>query len=358
MIPELLAGLSARSVPSTIRDRRSSKLARRTAGVVVALGLLLCTGSAAASTDVYHVWCGDWDANPFNPPATVVGGINTVPLKDGAIATLQWGNYLGHEYVWAKLVNAPVGDHLALWWEDNQNHARYQCGDSHGYDDATVWSNTSETWTGGVPITPPRSGDAVAVHEGYFVWNNQGQNEYPSPQFSLKPWPNPSPSPSPSPSPNPPPPGPSGPPSSGPPTVAPPPPGLGCKPAVDPARLTLFRAPGKLHNGHRVHLWGRPPGLSVPAGIVVLLRALENPHRHTWITFGAAITNQCGRFSYWYRFTRTTTRCLPGLASPPGCRVRYYSLRALVPFQAGYVLGPVFSRPVVVGVIGARNLAR
>jgi hypothetical protein len=308
---------------STGRRARYGTRARRLLGfgasaAVLACGLAFGGPRAEASPAVYHVWCGDWDANPAN--ATTLGSISTVPLKDGAVAEIEWGAYDGHEYAWAQLVDAPVGDHIALYWVDNQNNATYQCGDSHGYNDATVWQGTHETWTAGVPLTAPRAGDAVASAEGYFVWNGSGNQEYQSPKFTIKPTripPPPSPPPPPAPSPSPPP--------------------TSHKPPV--VRLLLHRSPASLVNGQTVRLFGRLRGLPSPAGVIVQLQALvTRPKRH-WMTFGIATASSDGRFSYTYRFTRTT-------------RIQVYRLRARIPSQLGFPYRAAASRPEPVRVTG------
>jgi len=294
---------------------------------MLAIALQLGVGSAAASPEIYHVCCGDWDANPAN--ATTLGAINTVPLKDGAVAEIVWGTYGGHEYTWAKLIDAPVGDTIALYWEDNQNHATYQCGDSHGYDNATVWQGTNQTWTAGVPLTAPRSGDATAIAEGYYVWNSGGQQEYQSPRFTITPSQAPTPTPPPVPTPAPTPA----------PVPVPPIPAPTRHPSPSPRTHLLFaRSRQSLYNGQSVRLFGRIGG-SGRAGLLVELEALvTTPSRH-WLTFAVTRTSTGGRFSYRYRFTATTG-------------IQIYRLRARLPAQLGFPHRAVVSTPVRVRVVG------
>jgi hypothetical protein len=84
---------------------------------------------------------------------------------------------------------------------------------------------------------------------------------------------------------------------------------------------SLRLAPAVLHDGQRVHLWGRLPGPR-PRRRVVVLQA-SSPGSRRWITFRRATTNSAGQFQSSYRFTSTTRRTR-------------YRFRALVPRQDGY----------------------
>ncbi len=128
--------------------------------------------------------------------------------------------------------------------------------------------------------------------------------------------------------------------STSPPPAPPPPPPAAAPPSRAPtrrARLSLHRSRGFLRNGQKVRLRGRVTVASVSPGVVVELQAWVG--RHHWLTFGIAKTGAGGRFSYAYRFTRTTG-------------VQVYLLRARLPNQAGYSARPAASRPVSVTVVG------
>ena len=121
-------------------------------------------------------------------------------------------------------------------------------------------------------------------------------------------------------------------------TPPPPPPNPPPTPAPMPrARLSLHRSRGFLHNGQVVRLRGNVAVAPVPPGIVVELQAWEG--RHRWLTFGVALTRDGGKFSYAYRFTRTTG-------------VQVYLLRARLPTQDGYSARTVASHPVHITVVG------
>jgi hypothetical protein len=98
---------------------------------------------------------------------------------------------------------------------------------------------------------------------------------------------------------------------------------------------SLQVSPGKLENGHRVHLWGEVPGPN-GAGRVVVLQA-NVPGSKRWITFRKATTGPKGGFRSGYRFTSTTQTTI-------------YRFRALVPVQAGYPWVQGHSKPVRVRV--------
>ncbi len=284
----------------------------------VAGALALATAANAGSTSftVYHGWCGDWDANPVN--ASVIGQSQT-PMLDGSIAHLVWGTQNGNIYVWARLTQGAEGQHIALAWKDDQNAALYQCGDSHGYSTATVWSGTSVTWTAGVPLTPPHARDATASCVGLLVWRSNGAIEYRATKC-ITPWIGGGQSP-PRPSPAPTPPAPSPPASHGSPHAA--------------IRVSLHGSRHSLENGQVLGLRGHVLGVSV--GTLVELQARVGPRQ--WITFGVAVTRAGGRFSYAYRFTRTT-----------GSQI--YWLRARLPRESGHSSPPKLSRAIHVRVSG------
>jgi hypothetical protein len=339
------------------RSRRAARL-----GVIaawLALGLQLGLPNAHATPAMHPVWCGDWDANPgkVDPTnaannTTVLRTMRVVPLQDNAIAEIQQGMYQGHQYAWAQLVNAPSRDHITLYWLArfaNQNRAWYQCGDSHGYDDATVWPGSHSTWTAGVPLTPPQSGDAVAIQASYAVWTSSGQEEYKSPNFPVTPWTPPPQSPPPPP----------------PPPTSPPPPPSGSNPPPDTSAHLLLRCSYKLHrfrwvqcsrtlhhrplhNLQSIRLCGSIAGATVPPGLVVALQAIGPGLRHWrtfWVGTTRAATGACpngqvpDQFSDLYTFSATT-----------GMTV--YSLRALIPAQLGLPATSIVSRHVHVRVAG------
>ena len=96
--------------------------------LLVAMGAaLVLSGTASAAADsfaVYPVWCGHWDPNPGSAPALETD----TSMPDNSVADITWGTIGGQTYVWARLTNAPTDDRIALAWEDNLNHAMYQCG--------------------------------------------------------------------------------------------------------------------------------------------------------------------------------------------------------------------------------------
>lgn len=303
-------------------------LSKASLAALAAIGVaVIQAGPASAATDpfmVYPVWCGHWDPNPIT--ASVVGETHT-PMLDGSVGDIVWGTSGGSVYVWARLTNAPAGDRIALAWKDDRNATVYQCGDSHAYSTATVWSGTATTWTAGVPLTPPSAGDGPAQCVGLLVWRSNGALEYRAPQC-LTPWiagttgapPTPAPPPTPGPAPAP----------------APATPTAG-QPGPMSIRLSLHGSRHSLRNGQVLRLRGRLLGTAVPVGLLVELQARVG--RRHWITFAVAIAGPGGRFTYAYRFTRTTGR-------------QTYWLRARLPTERAYSSSPATSRAIRVHVTG------
>lgn len=115
---------------------------------------LFPTAKAHASSNIYSTWCQSWDPNPANTSnKQIVPGTGKTTLNDGSIVELDQGYYQGTLYYWVNLAHAPVGDQVALLWQWTGNGKWYQCGDSHGYNAATVHSGSSDTWTSGVPAS-------------------------------------------------------------------------------------------------------------------------------------------------------------------------------------------------------------
>ncbi len=274
------------------------------------------TASAAAdSFTVYPVWCGHWNPNPGSAPAAETH----TSMPDNSVADIAWGTIGGKMYVWARLTNAPTDDRIALAWKDDLNQAMYQCGDSHNYSTATVWPGTTVTWTAGVPLTPPSAGDATAQCVELLVWRYNGVLEYPTKSQCITPWLN----------------GTNGaPPSSAPSSPASPAPPA---PGAIRVRLSLHGSRRSLRNGQVLQLRGRVLGTAIPVGLLVELQARVAPRQ--WITFGVAITRPGGRYSYGYRFTRTTGR-------------QTYWLRARLPTESAYSSYPAISGPIRVRVAG------
>jgi hypothetical protein len=326
-----------------VSKRRLSFRRPRVFGLALGLGcaLLAVAGIPAAravgTIPNYHVWCGDWDANPIGgdknanppvPPASQVGGLSTGRLRDGSVALIQWGVSNGMEYVWARLIDGRVRDHIALVWQDNQNGATYQCGDAHNYSNATVWPNTTQTWTAGVPITPRfGSRDATAAHEYFVVWNDSGQVLDTSDHLSVRPWPLSSPGPLPPPPPPPPPPAPT------------PPTHPSCPAAPGKPHVLLHRPRRVVHNGKRARLRGRVASPLVSPGALVLFYGWVPGSLAHWQEIGHTHTRTCGYFSGSYRFT--------GVSGSH----RYY-LKAMIPTQVGFPFVAMASRRVRVRVVG------
>jgi hypothetical protein len=96
------------------------------------------------------------------------------------------------------------------------------------------------------------------------------------------------------------------------------------------AEPTLRLSPTALHNGRRLHLFGRLPGPRAARRIVVL--QANAPGSRRWITFRRASTDKAGAFRSGYRFTSTTRRTR-------------YRFRALVPRQDDYPWVEGHSKP-------------
>ena len=146
------------SSPIALLSRRGYRLALLS---LVTVALLMATSTwlfptakAHASSNIYKTWCGSWDPNPANTTdkQIVPGTIKSYP-GDGSAVEFDEGYYQGTLYIWVNLANAPVGDQVALLWKYAQNDGWYQCGDSHGYNAATVHAGSSDTWTAGVPAS-------------------------------------------------------------------------------------------------------------------------------------------------------------------------------------------------------------
>ena len=103
------------------------------------------------------------------------------------------------------------------------------------------------------------------------------------------------------------------------------------------ASLTLRASRKVLRNGRLMVLSGNLLNKPLPSGVVVDLEARVGPDR--WQLFGGTFARSDGRFSYTYRFTRTTGH-------------QVYTLRARVPQYAGYPFVSGVSRPVYVSVSG------
>jgi hypothetical protein len=146
------------SSPIALLSRRGYRLALLalvTVALLTATGnWLFSTAQAHAAPSEHHVWCGDWDPNPANTTdKQIVPGTIKSPQKDGSVVEFDEGYYQGTLYIWVNLANAPVGDQVALIWEYAKNDGWYQCGDAHGYNAATVYAGSSDTWTAGVPAS-------------------------------------------------------------------------------------------------------------------------------------------------------------------------------------------------------------
>lgn len=102
-------------------------------------------------------------------------------------------------------------------------------------------------------------------------------------------------------------------------------------------RPTLKLAPGLVHNGERVRLWGELPGPRAGRRVVVL--QANAPGSKRWITFRRATTGAEGDYRSGYRFSSTTRRTR-------------YRFRAVVPRQDGYPWVEGHSAPVTVVVKG------
>jgi hypothetical protein len=100
---------------------------------------------------------------------------------------------------------------------------------------------------------------------------------------------------------------------------------------------TLKLAPGLVHNGERVRLWGSLPGPRAGRRVVVL--QANAPGSKRWITFRRATTSADGGFRSGYRFSSTTRRTR-------------YRFRAVVPRQDDYPWVEGHSMPVAVVVKG------
>jgi hypothetical protein len=100
---------------------------------------------------------------------------------------------------------------------------------------------------------------------------------------------------------------------------------------------TLKLAPGLVHNGQRVRLWGMLPGPRAGRRVVVL--QANAPGSKRWITFRRATTGADGGYRSGYRFSSTTRRTR-------------YRFRAVVPRQDDYPWVEGHSMPVAVVVEG------
>lgn len=293
------------------------------ATTVLAIPVGVASGSST-NFRVHPVWCGHWDPNPINARPL---GEQKMVFPDGAIGQIIWGAYNHAVYVWARMTHAPVDERIAIAWLDYQNHAVYQCGDSHAYPTATMWPGVSATWTAGVPLTPPSRGDSQADCVWFLVWRPSGSVDYRSPKC-IAPWiTNPA-------SPIPAPPAPA--PGAGPPPA--PGPESGAHPVPLRARISLRGSWRGTPKRHVLLLQGRVLGLPAPAGLRVQLQARVRRSRH-WFTFGAAVTKGGGWFFHAQRFTRTS-------------RVKMYTVRVRLPRQHGYPVRPAVSRQIRVRVTG------
>ncbi len=280
---------------------------------------------ASSSLRVYPVWCGHWDPNPINARPL---GEQKMVFPDGAVGQIIWGAYNHAVYVWARMTHAPVDERIAIAWLDYQNHATYQCGDSHGYPTATMWPGVSATWTAGVPLTPPSRGDSQADCVWFLVWRPSGSVDYRSPKC-IAPWitnhapPAPEPGAGPTPAPG-----------AGPNPAPRPEPGG--RPVRIRARISVWASHRAIGARHVLRLRGQVDGLPASVGVRIELQARLNGPRQ-WRTLGLALTTADGRFSYARRVTW-----------PTGARV--YTLRARLPRQRGYQAA--VSRQIRVRVTG------
>src|SRR5579884_2244320 len=137
--------------PLTRRGYRIVLLGLIVAAVLIPTSTWLLTPATAhAATGLYPTWCQNWDPNPANTSGKQIAPNTYKVLFDESVFEIDVGYYNGVLYEWANESYGIPGDQIALQWTW-VNGATYQCGDSHGYDMATVWSGTTDTWTSGVP---------------------------------------------------------------------------------------------------------------------------------------------------------------------------------------------------------------
>ena len=159
--------LSSHTALLSRRGYRLALLALVTVALLTATSTwLFPTAKAHASSSEYKVWCGSWDPNPANTTdKKIIPGTQKVaqPPTNSLVETDQ-GYYQGTLYYWANLSQAPVGQQVAFIWQSTGDHKWYQCGDSHGYNAATVHAGSSDTWTAGVPASQ-------VENFGYLWWH-------------------------------------------------------------------------------------------------------------------------------------------------------------------------------------------